>query len=112
MTTVLVTGGMGVIGSLISRKLVEQGCKTVVFGRRDDRTLIKDIADSIRIVTGNVLDLENLLQTIKTNKVQRIIHAAACLSQQAQKEPFQGFQINVDGTVNVLEAARLTGIER
>jgi UDP-glucose 4-epimerase len=103
---------MGVIGSLISRKLVEQGCRTIVFGRHEDRTLIKDIADSIRIVTGNVLDLQNLLQTIQTNKVQRIIHAAGYLSQQAQAEPFKGFQVNVDGTVNVLEAARRTGIER
>ncbi|MEW6671932.1 MAG: NAD(P)-dependent oxidoreductase [Thermodesulfobacteriota bacterium] len=112
MTAVMVTGGMGVIGSLISRELVAQGTRTIVFGRHEDRTLIKRIADSIQIITGNILDLQHLLRIIQTNKVQRIIHAAACLSQQAQKEPFNGFQINVDGTVNVLEAARLTGIER
>ena len=112
MTKVLVTGGMGVIGSLISRKLVEEGYETIVFGRHEDRTLIKDVADSVQIITGNILDLQNLLRIIKTNKVQRIIHAAACLSQQAQAEPFTGFQVNANGTVNVLEAARLGGIER
>lgn len=112
MTRVLVTGGMGVIGSLISRKLVEQGCETVVFGRHEDRTLIKEIADNVRIVTGNILNLQHLLETIEKNKVQRIIHAAASLSQQTETAPFNGVQINVDGTLNVLEAARLAGIER
>jgi len=46
---VLITGGMGVIGSEASRKFVKEGHRPVLFARHRDDSLIADIADKVDI---------------------------------------------------------------
>lgn len=112
MSVVLVTGGLGVIGSWVTRKLVEQGVKVVTYDARLDTTLIKDIVDKVICVVGDILDLPNIIQTIRCHGVERVIHMAAIMPDQADANPMMGFRINAEGALNVFEAARLTNVER
>ncbi len=112
MSSVLVTGGTGVIGSWVTRQLVDQGIRVVTYSRHPDTTFLKDIVDKIDFVAGDILDLPSIIQTIKHYKVERIIHMSAALPDILNSNPFMGYRINVDGTMNILEAARQMEIKR
>jgi len=109
---ILITGGLGAIGSWVTRQLIEQGDRAVTYSRHIDNTLVRDIVDKIEMVTGDIMDLPTLLHTIKKYKIQRICHLSAMLGELAQANPWLGFQVNAIGTLNVLEAARIMDVER
>jgi UDP-glucose 4-epimerase len=109
---VLITGGMGVIGAETSRKFVREGHRPVVFARNREDRLIGDIADKIDFEAGDILDLPRLLGVIKGHKITHIVHAAAFVGAVSAANPALSIQVNVMGTVNVLEAARLFDVKR
>ena len=74
---VLVTGGMGAIGSFVTRRLVEIGVEPVVYARHKDTTILSDIEKKLIFVEGDILDLDKLVQTMKTYAIDRVIHASA-----------------------------------
>jgi UDP-glucose 4-epimerase len=109
---VLITGGMGVIGAETSRKFVREGHRPVVFARHREDRLVGDIIDAIEFEPGDILDLPRLLHVIKQHQITHIVHAAAFVGAMSAANPAQSIQVNVIGTVNVLEAARLFEIKR
>jgi len=109
---VLITGGMGVIGAETSRKFVKEGHRPIIYARHRDETLIRDILDNVEIELGDILDFPRLLGVIGKHKVTHIVHAAAFVGAVSQANPAFSVQVNVTGTVNVLEAARLFDIRR
>lgn len=110
--TILLTGGMGAIGSWVARELVEAGQRPILYDARADFTLIPDLEGRVEVVMGDLLDLPHLLRTVLERKVERILHLAAVMPPQAQANPYLGFQVNALGTVHVLEAARIGGVRR
>ena len=109
---VLITGGMGIMGAETSRKFVKEGHRPVVFARSRNEMLIRDILDKIDIELGDVTDLVRLMHVIKKHKVTHIVHAAGLTSAGCNANPPLAAQVNVMGTFNVLEAARLFDIKR
>jgi UDP-glucose 4-epimerase len=109
---ILVTGGLGVNGSWVTRKLVERGYRPVVLENRIDTSLIgKELERQIDIVEGDVTDLGSLTEVFVAHQVQRVVHMAALITG-IQKDLTGGFAVNATGTVNVLEAASRSGVER
>src|SRR5262245_47208240 len=102
---VLITGGMGVIGAETSRRFVKEGHRPVIFARHRDEWLVRDILDQVDVELGDVLDMPRLLDVIKRHRVTHIVHAAAFVGAVSQANPALSVQVNVMGTVNVLEAA-------
>jgi len=109
---VLITGGMGVMGAEATRKFVREGHRPVIFARHRDESLIGDILAQVDIEIGDVTDLPSLLHAIKKHKITHIVHAGGLVSALSQTNPPMGVQVNIMGTVNVLEAARLFDIQR
>jgi UDP-glucose 4-epimerase len=109
---VLITGGMGVIGAETSRKFVQKGHRPVIFARHRDDNLIGDIADKVDVELGDVTDLPRLMDVIKRNEITHIVHLAAFVGAVSQANPPLSINVNVMGTVNVLEAARLFDVKR
>lgn len=109
---VLITGGMGVIGAETSRKFVREGHRPVIFARHRDDRLVGDILDKIDFEAGDITDLPRLLGAIKTHKITHIVHAAGFVGAVSAANPAQSIQVNVMGTVNVLEAAKLFDVKR
>ena len=62
---ILVTGGLGVNGAWVTRQLLEQGHRPVVFENRLDTMFVADIADKIEVVIGDILDLPAVIRTVK-----------------------------------------------
>jgi len=109
---VLITGGMGVIGAETSRKFVREGHRPVIYSRHRDDRLIFDIVDKIDFEAGDVLDWPRLLDVIKRHRVTHIVHAAGFVGAVSATNPALSIQVNVMGTVNVLEAARAFDVRR
>ncbi len=109
---VLITGGMGVIGSMVSARFVREGHRPVIMARHLDRNLIRPIEDKVDIELGDVLDLARILSILQTHKITHIVHTAALVGAMSNQNPPQSIHINVIGTLNILEAARLMKVKR
>jgi UDP-glucose 4-epimerase len=112
MVNVLVTGGLGVNGSSVTRRLLERGHLPIVLENRPDTALVADIADRFPIVTGDITDLDGLIEVARTHAVERVVHMAALMPGQVQADPLLGFRVNAAGAVNIFEMARRADIGR
>lgn len=114
-TKYLITGGAGFVGSNLARRLLEQGDKVVVYddlstGTLDNLEGVKN-AGSLLIHEKSILDITALKRALRS--VDTVFHFAAIPSvQRSIRDPFASTETNVMGTLNVLEAARTTGVRR
>jgi UDP-glucose 4-epimerase len=109
---ILLTGGLGVNGAWVTRKLVERGYRPIVLENRIDFSLVgPDLADGIEVVEADITDRDRLAAVLSEHKIQRIVHMAALITG-IQTDMQNGFDVNAAGTVNVLEAASRAGVER
>lgn len=109
---VLITGA-GLIGSHIARKLVEAGEEPILYEVAPSYEYIGGVGDlnKVKVVKGDISNLPKLIATAREEKVDCIVHTAA-LQGAVQEKPYWGVKINIEGTVNVLETARLMDIKR
>jgi UDP-glucose 4-epimerase len=112
MVKILITGGMGVIGSMVSGRCVEEGLRPVVMARTLDTKLIASIQGKVDVELADVLDLPRILSIIQQYGITHIVHTAALVGAVSAKNPPQSVHINVIGTLNILEAARLMKVKR
>lgn len=105
---VLVTGGFGFIGRHISRELSSRGDEVAAISRSPP----SGDEGGIRAMRGDVTHLSDLIHAIKASGAELIIHSAALLTAESQRNPVLSFEVNAGGTLNVLEAARLMDVGR
>jgi len=109
----LVTGGAGFIGSHIVEKLVQAKEKVRVLdnfssGRREN---LKDLLDKIELVEGDIRDFWTVIKAVEG--VDFILHQAALTSvQRSIKNPLTTNEVNINGTLNLLEAAKIHQVKR
>jgi nucleoside-diphosphate-sugar epimerase len=108
-----ITGAQGCIGSWIVKTLIERGDDVVVFDRSaDSRRLsaIMSAADLTRVhfVIGDITERAGVLSALRESEAQRVIHLAGLQVPTCKADPVTGALVNVVGTVNVFEAARVT----
>jgi UDP-glucose 4-epimerase len=103
--TTLVTGGSGFIGRQVADRLLENGERVVTYDRGPPRT---SLPPDVARVRGELFDLRRLLTTIADHGVRRIVHAAGMSDPLLSiGMPTTTVAANADGTVHLLEAARL-----
>jgi UDP-glucose 4-epimerase len=117
MSTIMITGGSGFLGTYVARVLAERGDRVVVFDAAGPvpelAALTAQFERQIVYVRGQILDLSSLLRGVQQHRVERIFHAAALYDPPySLEEPALTFQVNVNGTINVLEVARFLGLQR
>jgi UDP-glucose 4-epimerase len=110
---VLVTGGGGFIGSNLTRALVERGDDVRVLDNfsTGNRANLADLVDEIEIVEGELRSYERVHAA--TRGVEVVFHQGALPSvPRSVQDPLTTSAVNVEGTLNVLLAARDEGIRR
>src|SRR5574342_1433570 len=108
MTRALVTGGTGFVGSNIALRLAERHWEVRILERPGaSRELLE--GGPFEFVTGDVLQPESLLPAMQGIDV--VFHAAGVVDYWRQGVE-RMYQVNVEGTRNVMEAALRSGIER
>lgn len=106
----VVTGGCGFIGSHIVDALVRDGCEVAVL---DDLSTgnLEYLNPAAELVEGSVADAEAVLAAVEG--ATWVFHLAALPRvQQSVDDPIGTHAVNVNGTLNVLQAAREHGVER
>jgi UDP-glucose 4-epimerase len=110
---VLVTGGGGFIGSNLVRALVERGDDVRVLDNfsTGNRANLADLVDDVEIVEGELRSYERVHAA--TRGVEVVFHQGALPSvPRSVQDPLTTSAVNVEGTLNVLLAARDEGIRR
>lgn len=109
----LVTGGAGFIGSNIVDELVRRGASVTVL---DDLSAgkesnLSDVRDKIDLHVGSITDLPTMQKVCEG--ADYVIHLAARTSvPRSVKDPIESNHVNIDGTLNVLVAARDAKVKR
>jgi len=107
---VLITGGLGFIGSNIAHKLVELGAKVTIYDACLDPygwnyANIKEIRDKVEVVKADTRDFDKMCEWVKGQ--DHIFNCAGQVSHvDSMKDPWLDLDINCRGNLNVLEAAR------
>lgn len=108
---VLVTGGTGFLGSYIIKQLVEKGYAVRAIRRSNKLPfwISKDIFNKVEWVDGDVLDVVALQEAMEG--IDTIIHSAAIVSF-ATRDRKNMYQVNVEGTANVVNMALEKNVRR
>ena len=109
---VMVTGALGALGSAVVRRLVSEGERTIAFDARDETSLIADLLDDVQVEIGDIRDWSRLARVVAEGNVDAIIHMAALLPDEAQRNPRLALQVNVAAAGEVCELARVFGLRR
>ena len=105
----LVTGGAGYVGRYVLEALRADDTAVVSY----DRDFIGREDPGIRYVQGELFDIPRLLRAIEEDQVDTIVHLAAMSHPQRSVDfPITTVVGNINGTVSVLEAARISAVKR
>lgn len=112
---VLVTGGAGFIGSHIVDQLLEAGAAHIAIVDDFVRGRQENVADAVstgrvQVVNGDIRD--SALVNQLTEGRDLVFHQAALRITQSAEEPLRAIQVMVNGTQNVLEAARKYSVKK
>ncbi len=112
---VVITGGAGMLGKKLVKKLLERGTLAGPDGqqRTIDKLVLMDVAEApdlpsdkrVRFVAGQIYDAE-LMRGLISGDTNSVFHFAAIVSAGAEADFDLGYKVNLDGTRVVLEACR------
>ena len=109
----LVTGGAGFIGSNIAHELIKRGEQVRIIDNFSTgfRSNLTEIQDSIELIDGDIRDFWTVREAVEG--IDYILHQAALPSvPRSIANPLTSNNVNVDGTLNLLEAARMANVKR
>ena len=105
-----VTGGTGLVGSWLVRRLVSAGADVVCLVRDwipRSELVRTGLIERVKIVRGDVRDRDTLERALGEFEIDTVIHLAAqTIVTIANRNPVSTFETNIAGTWNILEAAR------
>lgn len=104
---ILVTGATGMIGRPVLARLRQQGHETIAYVRKP----IPNEGGTV-VELGDICNADQLRAVLDRHKPDCVIHLAALLQFACEEDPRQAVDINVTGTVNLLEACRHHGVSR
>lgn len=110
MTTTLVTGGAGFIGSNLAKALLNEGHTVKII---DDLSTghKENIPMGVEFINGSITDMETVKKAVVG--VEHVFHLAAMASvPRSIKMPLETTDVNVNGTLNILLASRDAGVKR
>jgi CDP-glucose 4,6-dehydratase len=112
----LVTGARGFGGSWLAKLLLESGAEVVSFDRESKRPsglALHEISSDVEDETGDLSDAERVREVLDAHRPDAVFHLAAqAIVGEALESPVPTFRANIEGTWNLLEAARAAEVSR
>ncbi|MBI4525996.1 MAG: NAD(P)-dependent oxidoreductase [Deltaproteobacteria bacterium] len=111
---ILITGGLGFLGCNLAKILSDAGEEVLLTANRNTEVpqlIAPSLGKSLTVTPLSITSLENIVRALRDYGVTAIVHAAA-RSEKGNTSLYQAMDVNVTGTINVLEAAWRAGIGR
>ena len=121
MKNILLTGSAGFIASHLIEELLRDknnyiiGIDNFYSGTKENLDFIKSIdsKNKFEFIEADIRNFEEINKIIKDKKIEQIYHLAAIVSvQESIENPLLSNEVNVKGTLNILESARINSIKR
>jgi UDP-glucose 4-epimerase len=102
------------VGAHAAQRLVQHGGDVALLDIAPHRDYLAGFVDPARVplVHGDITSLPAMLAAVQEVHPEAIVHTAALLGSAASASPHLAYRVNVEGSVNVLEAARFLGVKR
>lgn len=118
MSTILITGGAGYIGSHTALELLNEGYDVVVYDNlsnssKESLRRVEELAGkSIKFYEGDVLDKESVKKVFEEQEIFAVLHCAAlkAVGESVQK-PLEYYYNNITGTLALMEVMREVGVK-
>jgi UDP-glucose 4-epimerase len=108
---VLVTGGAGYIGSVVTEQLVSDGHTVVVYDNLA-KGHAQAVVEGAEFVEGDLADGDKLNDTLADNRIEAVIHMAAdSLVGESVQNPEKYYRTNVIGGLSLLDAMKEVGVK-
>jgi UDP-glucose 4-epimerase len=108
MDATMITGGQGFTGRHITQRLAAGGRRVISYHRE-----FATDEDGAHTVQGELFDVPRLVWVLKEHRIEQIVHTAAMSHPTLSLDfPIATFAANVEGTLSLLEAARLANVRR
>ncbi len=118
---VLITGVAGFIGSHLAARLAARGDRVIGLDNFDETLYpaslhmanLAQVADVVEFTKGDILDVELLERLFSSHRFDAIVHLGALAGvRPSLQQPKRYQRVNIEGTLNLLEACRAYGVRR
>ena len=110
--SLLITGGTGFLGAALAQRLIARGEDVVLFDVLPHPERIANVKNKVKFVQGDLKVWPEVMNVIKENNVEGIFHFGSLLGGIADSVPWTAYQTNVQGSMHILEGARLFDVKR
>ena len=109
---ILVTGGAGYIGSVVTDQLLAEGHDVIIYDNLSEGH-VESIAPAARLVRGDLRDGTLLRETLTSGKVEAVIQMAAdALVGESVTNPRKYYDNNLGGSISLLDAMVDCGVRK
>ena len=119
MSSILLTGGMGYIGSHTATVLLEAGHEVILYDNLSNSSIdvkvkIQEISNKeVSFIEGDVLDTELLDQTLKDFNADSVIHFAGLKAVgESVEKSIEYFENNIAGSISLLKAMKKANVKK
>ncbi len=111
MSTILVTGGAGYIGSHVVKELLKKGHRPIVYDNL--QTGHRKAVKCVPFIHGDLNDQRELKETFRSYPIESVMHFAAdCLVGESVKNPLKYFNNNVKNSIQLIEIMEYFSIRK
>ena len=109
---ILITGGAGTLGSGLTERYIERGDDVLVIDNfaTGNRASLPSSHPKLKLIEGTVRDRNLVNEALEGFKPTHVIHSAAAYKD--TEDWLEDTRTNVEGTINVVEASRVAGVQR
>lgn len=102
--TILITGGLGYIGKNITDLILKNNFKVIIIDNLNNSFFKKFDNKDYKFIKCDILNKSELKEVFQNYKIDLVIHTAALIKiQESEINPIKYFNVNIIGTVNILE---------
>lgn len=111
-----ITGASGCIGGWVAKNLIEAGHTVFALMPHPEKLeklrliMRREDIDKIKVIRGDITNPDLVCAAVSLSEAQKIIHLAALQLPFCKANPSMGARVNVEGTINLFEAARAAGL--
>lgn len=110
----LVTGGTGLLGSQIVKKLTEEKAEVVAFdiSLNEEQLRLLGATRGVHVVQGDFSMMSDVVRVMREFNVEYVFHMGYLLSPFTEQDPVKSIRVNCEGTANIFEAAKIFHVKR